>query len=156
MDAEGIPQRQARARRQRLHAHAERIENAVLVRVVVELAEDHAARRQFLLKEREEGADGIADAHEAVRAEMGQLRHQTVGHTSLVGTYEPRLKGKRQDSSGRCWRRKRWKSRAMASADGRFSPNGGVSLTSSIVSSSFSTNAFTSGSLATAAFTWRS
>ena len=44
---------------------------------------------------------------------------------------------------------------AIASADG-ISSDGAISSASSIVSSSRSTNAFTSGSLSTAAFTWRS
>ena len=59
--------------------------------------------------------------------------------------------------SGPRWRRKRWKSRAIVSAEGSCSSSGGFSAwTSSMAVSSRSTNAFTSGSLATAAVTWRS
>ena len=54
------------------------------------------------------------------------------------------------------WRRKRWKSRAIVSADGIWSSLVASASTSSIALSSRSTNALTSGSLATAALTWRS
>ena len=59
--------------------------------------------------------------------------------------------------SGPRWRKKRWKSLAIVSAEGSWPSSGGFSAwSSSIAVSSRSTKALTSGSLATAAVTWRS
>ena len=86
------------------------------------------------------------------------LPADALGGHLLVLRLPDHLPGSRAVSgqlSGPRWRRKRWKSLAIASADG--SLTGGESSTSSSAADSRrSTNALTSGSLATAALTWRS
>ena len=111
-----------------------------------------ALRGAARARARHGGRDRRRDHGPGVRAD-GRARRSARSATT-GSSARRRRSSARYSSCRRCWR-KRWKSRAIVSADGIRS-GGSSDCTSSSVCSSRSTKLFTSGSLATAAFTWRS